>query len=192
MASTQFLDNLLARQGETISIGTSVSRGGIDSIAGTNELIESDRPTIGLINNARILSLGNVLSSARNLQGIQKNLDLASQNLVDLGESQVNLSEALNQNIQIRESQRQADLEFAQQIQGQINETNERLSGQITQLGQAVVEQNQKAEESAQGGGFLDAFKLPTGDDIKKIAIIGGIGIVALFGGKALLGRLSK
>ena len=158
MALTPFLENLLSREGEKIAIGTSVERGGINSIAGTNNIIESGTSTTAISRIPTLLSESNRLLSVGNQQGIIKNLDLASENLVKLGESATKISDSLNENIKIREAQREADLKFSLGIQDQLSEVNERLSGQVSDLAAAVSAASQSAEEAKQGS-FLDSLK---------------------------------
>ena len=184
MATTEFLSFFQnAPAGTQVNIGTSTERGGIDSIAGTNDFISSGTSSSYIERTSKILEEQNRLLSLSSQQGIIKNLDLASQNLVDLGIASKNISEALNTNIQIREEQREADLNFALQLQDQINETNERLSGQVQAIGQSIESQNQEKQTK----GFFDGFSLPTFNDIKIPLLIGGAALIGLFGVKRLL-----
>jgi len=64
---------------------------------------------------------------------------LQRQNITQLlGQASVDVTNALSENIQIREDQRARDNEAVANQQIQINQINERLSGQVTDLGQSL------------------------------------------------------
>jgi len=97
---------------------------------------------------------------------IRTNID----NLIGLGGASLDISSALNEQITIREQQRAIDVEQANNQQIQINQLNERLSKQVSELGQAF---------SNIGSGGFDPIKFFTDNPL-----IGGIGV----GGLAVAG----
>jgi len=98
------------------------------------------------------------------------------QNLAGLGEASLDISKALNEQITIREQQRAKDLESLRNQQIFTDTINERLSGQVTQLGASLTELS-----GATTGGF-DPLKFFTDNPL-----IGGIGIGGLAVGAVVL-----
>ena len=96
--------------------------------------------------------------------------DLTRLNLIGLGEASIDISKALNEQITIREDQRKIDVEQANNLQLQINTLNERVSVQLTELGDSLKDI---------GSGGFDPIKFFTDNPL-----IGGIGI----GGLAVAG----
>ena len=89
--------------------------------------------------------------------------DVTRFNLIGLGEASLDISKALNENITIREQQRAIDVETVSNQQIQINQLNERLSKQVSELGQAF---------SNLGSGGFDPIKF-----LFDNPIFAGIGI---------------
>jgi len=97
----------------------------------------------------------------------------ASQERVLLGEASIDISQALSEQIAIREQQRVRDNEALQNTQIAIGQINERLSTQITELGDAFKDLSVSS---------FDPIKLLTDNPI-----IGGIGIGGLAVGAIVL-----
>ena len=100
--------------------------------------------------------------------------DLTRLNLIGLGEASLDISSALNENITIRERQRAEDVEQVNNQQIQINQLNERLSKQVSELGESL--------KNIGSGGF-DPIKFLTDNPIFAGIGIGGlvVGGVVLF-----------
>ena len=99
--------------------------------------------------------------------------DLTRLNLIGLGEAAIDISGALNEQITIREQQRAIDVETVSNQQIQINQLNERLSKQVSELGQAL---------SNLGSGGFDPIKF-----LFDNPIFAGIGIGGLLVGGVIL-----
>ena len=100
--------------------------------------------------------------------------DVTRLNLIGLGEASVDISKALNEQITIREQQRAIDVEAVSNQQIQINQLNERLSKQVSELGQAL---------SNLGSGGFDPIKFLFDNPIFAGIGIGGLAV----GGVVLL-----
>lgn len=99
-----------------------------------------------------------------------------TENLLGLGEASKTISDAVNQQIIIREQQQARTQEAIRNQQLFTESVNQRLSGQVTQLGQSLTQLS-----SATGTGF-DPIKFFTDNPL-----IGGIGIGGLAVGAVVL-----
>ena len=99
-------------------------------------------------------------------------------NQTAIGESIIGNSRAINEQIAIREAQRSETNSILQEI-------NNRLSGQVTDLGSAVSDVSSAIPENKSGGFFGG---LPNFEQLKTPLIIGGIALGALY----LLPKLFK
>jgi len=109
--------------------------------------------------------------------------DLIHQNLIGLGEASIDISAALNRQIGIRESQRDETYSVINKITEWIGKIDERLSGQVVDLGVSVSDVSQAiaAEEVAkEGASWFPEIKLPTFDQLRTPLIIVGAAIAAL------------
>lgn len=180
MATTAFLENIkkLHESGSgPISIGTSESRRGIDSIAGSSKSIESGLSTRRILNRIQDIQDRNLVGSTQfQFDKVQVPLFNLAENQKKIGESITRNSDAINEQIKIREAQRAETFEFFQADISRLNENVEAL-GQAQQDAAAA-----RATEEA--GGFFDF--LPSFDKLKGPLIIAGIAIVGLLGFKAL------
>lgn len=98
-------------------------------------------------------------------------------NLLDLGQSSLDISQALNENIAVRESQRAEDnLAFGQNFQ--------LISDQLVALGQSQIAAGTASAQNQEGdGGFFGNFKLPqfpSFDQLRNPLIIAGLALAAL------------
>ena len=100
--------------------------------------------------------------------------DVTRFNLLALGEASLDISQALNENITIREQQRAIDVERVSNQQIQINQLNERLSKQVQELGDALKDI---------GSGGFDPIKFFTDNPLFAGLGIGGLAV----GGVVLL-----
>ena len=109
------------------------------------------------------------------LENLKKSFfDVTRFNLLALGEASLDISQALNENITIREQQRAIDVERVSNQQIQINQLNERLSKQVQELGDALKDI---------GSGGFDPIKFFTDNPIFLGLGIGGLAV----GGVVLL-----
>ncbi len=124
----------------------------------------------------RITSVFDSLQDSTNriLEGINNSfLRVTERNLIGLGEASLDISSALNENITIREEQRKIDVEQVENQQIQINVLNERLSKQVSELGESL---------SNIGSGGFDPIGFLTDNPL-----LGGIGIGGLLVGGVVL-----
>ncbi len=178
MASTPFLDFFLnAPKGTKVNLGTSESRGG-QELFGSNNEIESGLSTRRILNQIEDLEDSNLINST------QFQFDNVFVPLKNLGDSSVDISNALEQQIKIREEQRQADLGFSVELQNQLNEINQRLSGQVSDLGNAISDVS-KGLDKENPAPFLP-FNLPSFEQIKTPLLIGGLIVGGILGLKFL------
>ena len=92
-------------------------------------------------------------------------------NLTGLGEASIDISNALNENIAIRETQRASTNQSLQNIVDYVNSVNERLSGQVVALGES-----QGGGAGGEIGGILDKLGGIIGiSGLTAGIIIGGI-----------------
>jgi len=103
---------------------------------------------------------------------------VVTQNLLGLGRASIDISQALSEQVTIREQQRAFDQETARNTQIALGQVNERLSRQITELGDSL--------SGISTGGF-DPIKFFTDNPL-----IGGIGIGGLAVGAVVLLLLIK
>lgn len=166
MSSTDFLDFFKnAAEGTKIDLGTSSSRGGIDSIAGSNEDIQSGQSTQDIIDISRFRERINGLLSSN----VQNQIH---DNLIGLGNASVDISKALSeQDSKVQEQFRQ--------LTDFLNSFNERVSGQLIDLGGSVSDASAAATESNNPLGFIFdnplLFGLGTGG-----LVVGGIVLILL------------
>ena len=125
---TPFLQNIgkLKGFGGNIDIGTSTSRGG--QSFGESEFIQSGQSTRDIIEQTQQIQRRNLLGSV-NVQ------ELIHENLIGLGKASVDISEAVGEQIRIREQQKQAAESSRQQLREDFEETKGILSEQVVNLG---------------------------------------------------------
>ncbi len=122
------------------------------------------------------------ISSGASTQTIIDNLkesnlvNIISRNLIGLGQASIDISSALNENITIRENQRAIDVEAVKNQQIQINVLNERLSGQVSSLGESLSKITTEGFEPIK---FLTDNPLVGGIGIGGLAV-GGIVLLLL------------
>jgi len=107
--------------------------------------------------------------------------NLIHQNLSSLGESSIDISNALKDQIQIREDQRLADNESLQLTFDYTLDRFADVDAKLGALGQATVD-NSNADAIDDGKkGLFDGFpSLPTFEDVKKPLLIAGLGLLGL------------
>jgi hypothetical protein len=149
--------------GTTTNTGQSIMGGN------TGEGVESGLSTRRIINNIQNIIDGNLVSSpGYQFNQVQVPLFNLATNQVKIGESIIGinknqqiLSDGLNDQIAIRESQRTDDQAFVQEVQ----------------------KQNSSGDSGGGGdpsGGFFDGLGLPNINDLKKPLLIAGAGLLAL------------
>ncbi|MBT6207159.1 MAG: hypothetical protein HOI53_03965 [Francisellaceae bacterium] len=87
------------------------------------------------------------------------------ENLIGLGKASVDISQALGEQVAIREQQRQGTFAAIGNTNLALSELNKRLSENVVALGEASIEASEaisavKAEEETKG--FFDSFNLPS------------------------------
>ena len=114
----------------------------------------------------------NILSG----NGIPNSFDeeLQNQNLVNLGQSQIDFSTALNENIAIRESQRAETFDAINGLAAITGEINKRLSGQVSQLGQSL-DDAANAQGHSVGAGLDDLVNFFTRNPVALGLGAGGL-----------------
>ena len=165
MVLTEFFQNILNVSGDLSqpSNVTFQSSAFAESIKGTTFV------------TTNVLSPSIVSGSTQTIIDNLKNsfFDVTRLNLIGLGEASLDISSALNEQITIREDQRAVDQEAVRNQQIQINQLNERLSKQVSELGQAF---------SNLGSGGFDPIKF-----LFDNPIFAGIGIGGLLVGGVVL-----
>ena len=125
------------------------------SLFGSNESITSGESTNQIIDYSRQLEVENSLSKT----SLFNNLQINNRNLENLGLASLDISKALNDNIAIREKQREETFASINGLADIVASINERVSGQLQDLGQAVTDVS-KAQDGT--GNPLDfMFKNP-------------------------------
>ena len=147
MASTAFLDFFKnAAEGTKIDLGQKSGA----SLFGTNESISSGK------SSSIIESISSKLSKENSI--LKSNLfnqqEINSSNLINLGKASIDISTALNNNIQIREDQRAETFGAINGLADIVGSINERLSKQVTELGQSVTDVS-KAQDGDNPLSFL-------------------------------------
>jgi len=178
LATTDFLDNI----GKLFD--GSFSGAPNKTLFGSNSYIESGESTNDIITRVQSLSVQNALPVTNrdnifvardqisgNTDEINKNIT----NLIQLGKDNDIQSDAINEQIQIREEQRAVDNANLSGLTNWVSEINERLSGQVQDLGDS--------QKDASGGnginGLLDSIGGAVG--ISGLAVVGIIGAVIVF-----------
>ena len=166
MVLTEFFQNILNVSGKlsqpsNVTFQTSAF---LKSIKGTT-FVTTDVLRPSIIQDSTSIILENLKKSF---------FDVTRFNLLALGEASLDISQALNENITIREQQRAIDVESVANQQIQINQLNERLSKQVQELGDAL--------KNIGSGGF-DPIKFFTDNPIFLGLGIGGLAV----GGVVLL-----
>lgn len=175
--STPFLDFFKnAGTGTVVNIGTAQSRGAQDSIAGSAERISDKTISSPSFQNAA-RTFQNILAGGELPETFRESV--TTNNLLALGESQKTLSSALNDQITIREEQRQETFGAISGLANIVAEINNRLSGQVQQLGQSVTDASQaanQAQSTAEQQNFLESLTTGLGVSLPVLAaIVGGI-----------------
>ena len=166
MVLTEFFQNILNVSGK-LSQPSNVTfqpSAFLESIKGTT-FVTTDVLRPSIIQDSTSIILENLKKSF---------FDVTRFNLLALGEASLDISQALNENITIREQQRAIDVESVANQQIQINQLNERLSKQVQELGDAL--------KNIGSGGF-DPIKFFTDNPIFLGLGIGGLAV----GGVVLL-----
>ena len=166
MVLTEFFQNILNVSGKlsepsNVTFQTSAF---LESIKGTT-FVTTDVLRPSIIQDSTSIILENLKKSF---------FDVTRFNLLALGEASLDISQALNENITIREQQRAIDVESVANQQIQINQLNERLSKQVQELGDALKDI---------GSGGFDPIKFFTDNPIFLGLGIGGLAV----GGVVLL-----
>ena len=148
------------------------------SLFGTNSEIESGLSTRRIQNRLQDIVDSNMVQSTQfQWDKVQVPLFNLQTNQIALGQSSIDASRSINEQIAIREAQRAEDNLALQEI-------NERLSGQIVQAGQDIT-----AVGAAGADGNGSWFpSLPSFDQLKTPLIIGAVALGALL----ILPRLIK
>ena len=139
----------------------------------TGEGVESGLSTRNILNRIQDIQDTNLVGSTGfQFNNVQVPLMNLQTNQIALGQSSIDASRSINEQIAIREAQRQADLGFSSQIQDQLN---------------AHVESVNTAAGSSDS--FFDGFPaLPSFAQLKTPLIIAGAALAALI----ILPRLIK
>ena len=144
----------------------------------TGEGVESGLSTRNILNRIQDIQDTNLVGSTGfQFNNVQVPLMNLQTNQIALGQSSIDASRSINEQIAIREAQRQADLGFSTQIQDQLNAHVESV--------------NTAAGSSAAGSSdsFFDGFPaLPSFEQLKTPLIIAGAALAALI----ILPRLIK
>lgn len=148
------------------------------SLFGSNSEIESGLSTRRIQNRLQDIVDSNMVQSTQfQWEKVQVPLMNLQTNQIALGQSSIDASRSINEQIAIREAQRQADLGFSSQIQDQLNAHVESV--------------NTTAGSSTAGSSdsFFDGFPaLPSLAQLKTPLIIAGAALAALI----ILPRLIK
>ena len=144
----------------------------------TGQGVESGLSTRNILNRIQDIQDTNLVGSTGfQFNNVQVPLMNLQTNQIALGQSSIDASRSINEQIAIREAQRQADLGFSSQIQDQLN---------------AHVESVNSASGSSASGSsdsFFDGFPaLPSFAQLKTPLIIAGAALAALI----ILPRLIK
>ena len=144
----------------------------------TGQGVESGLSTRNILNRIQDIQDTNLVGSTGfQFNNVQVPLMNLQTNQIALGQSSIDASRSINEQIAIREAQRQADLGFSSQIQDQLN---------------AHVESVNSASGSSASGSsdsFFDGFPaLPSLAQLKTPLIIAGAALAALI----ILPRLIK
>lgn len=115
--------------------------------------------------------------------------NLIHENLIGLGESSIDISAALNEQVGIREAQRAETFGVINTLGNYIAEINERLSTQTTELGESVIDVSEAVtvqESQKAAGSIFDGLGLPSMQQLKLPLLIAGLAVASLLGWKIL------
>lgn len=166
MVLTEFLQNLTSGNLLTLSQQAAALPQTItgQTVSPQVSLSESFQSSLNIFSN--ILSGGELPETFRE--------SIVTQNLLGLGQASIDISGALSEQVAIREQQLAKTQEAIRNQQLLTESINERLSGQVTELG--------KAFSGLSGGNGFDPIKFFTDNPL-----IGGIGIGGLAVGAVVL-----
>lgn len=151
-------------EGTTTDTGQTITKQSVDPVTSNSDSFQS---SLSIFSN--ILQGGELPETFRE-SVFSSNQIAIGESIIDRANESQALADSINQQIEIRESQRIEDLGFLQAV-------DDRLSGQITDLGGSISDVSNSAGSD---GGFFGGFKLPTLNDIKTPLLLAGLALGAL------------
>ena len=127
--------------------------------------------------NAQAQSIRNLTGGASGTNDFIRSQAVNIQNLFRLGQSQIDISNALEENVKIRESQRKETFASINGLADAVASINERTSKQLTELGDSVMDISKKQNASDNPLGFLTNNPIAFGLGAGGLAV----GALALF-----------